>query len=85
MSKANAINKRLVNDYIRLQNWLLSRQQDAGLALDYNDSADDMAEKSGYKQAIAETIAFMGDLMSKWPDLNAHRNSKYVKSGNDVE
>ena len=76
MSKASSINKRLVNDYIRLQNWLLSRQQDAGLALDYNDSADEMAEKSGYKQAISETITFMGDLMSQWPDLEGHRRYK---------
>jgi len=83
MSKASSINKRLVNDYIRLQNWLLSRQQDAGLALDYNDSADDMAEKSGYKQAISETIAYMGELMSKWPDLNAHRKYRNVEGNND--
>lgn len=80
MSKANAINKRLVNDYIRLQNWLKERQQDAGLQLDYNDSADEMAEKSGYKQAITETIEYMCKLMNDWPDLEAHRKYKKVNA-----
>ena len=74
MSKANAINKRLVNDYLSLQNWLLSRQQAAVLFIDYNCSSHNMAEISGYHNAITETIAFVSSLKSQWPTIKVHKN-----------
>lgn len=81
MSKANYINKRLVTDYIAIQNWLQTRK------IDYRNEwylrchemdFHEMAEHQGYVRAIQDTIDELCNVMNGWPDLKAHRNCKKV-------
>jgi hypothetical protein len=86
LSKANAINKRLVNDWIRLQNWVMSRKLDYRTEWDnrsHEMDSHEMAEHSGYSQALSSIHDEMCKLMNTWPDLNAHRN--YVTGLGKVE
>lgn len=78
----------MVTDYLAIQNWLQSRK------LNYRNEWDlrchemdshEMSEHQGYVRAIQDTIDKLCELMNDWPDLEAHRSSKDVKNGNDVE
>jgi len=78
MSKAKYIHKRVVDDYITLQNWLMSRKLESRDEWDlrcHEMDSHEMAEHHGYARAIESTIEFMGSLMKSWPDLNTHRDS----------
>lgn len=75
MSKANYINKILVRDYFKLQNWLASRELECKQAKHELHTIAQFNEINGYQKAIKATIDFMGELMQSWPDLTAHKNS----------
>lgn len=86
MSKANTINKRLVNDWIRLQNWVMSQKLDYRTEWDnrcLEMDSHEMAEHAGYSNALHAIHDEMCSLMNDWPDLNAHRN--YVNGLGKVE
>lgn len=76
MSKANYINKRLVEDWISLQNWLGSRRLEGRDEWDnrsHEMDSHDIAEHSGYYRAIDDVVKKVLALMKEWPDLDAHR------------
>ncbi len=75
--KANYINKRLVDDWISVQNWLQSRKLESRTEWDercHEMDSHEMAEHQGYARAIESTIRYMSALMMDWPDLEAHRS-----------
>ena len=86
MSKANYINKRLVKDWISLQNWLRERRLDGRDEWDnrcHEMDSHEMAEHQGYYRAINDTIDVLTVLMSKCPELDAqrpYRNSSSTKT-----
>jgi hypothetical protein len=71
------INRRLVNDWIRLQNWVATKKLDYRTEWElrcHEMDSHEMAEKQGYSQALSEIHDEMCRLMNDCPDLNAHRN-----------
>jgi hypothetical protein len=81
--KANYINKRLVDDWVSLQNWLGSRRLDG--ETEFNERRHEMdshelAEHSGYYRAIRDVINILSIKMNEWPDLDAHRPYKNSSS-----
>ena len=88
MSKANYINKRLVEDWISLQNWLGSRRLEGREEWDsrcHEMDSHEMAEHQGYYRAINDVITKVVALMNEWPDLDAHRAYRNVKSNNELK
>jgi len=88
MSKANYINRRLIVDFVRLQNWLQSRKLDSRNEWDersHEMDSQEMAEHQGYARAIQSTIDELCRLMNDWPDLEAHRAYRNVAIGDDVK
>lgn len=84
--KSKFINKRLVEDWIALQNWLGSRRLDG--EQEFNERRHEMdshelAEHNGYYRAIRETIDRVVSLMNEWPNLDAHRPYQNIESNND--
>ncbi len=84
--KANFINKRLVEDWISVQNWVGSRRSEGKEEFEqrrHEMDSHELAEHNGYYRAINDMVRVMAALMNEWPDLDAHRAYRNVEGNND--
>jgi hypothetical protein len=81
--KSEYINKRLVEDWTSMMNWLQSRHLDYRTEWDnrcHEMDSHEMAEHQGYSNAINDMKDRMCQLMNEWPDLDTHRKYKNSSS-----